>query len=291
MDDVLLLCRLLQFAAAMLLFGISVFQSTLAPVALARALGRPLGRLAAAAIRLVCITTIVWLLLAAGEMGEGWTDTWNPETIGAVLFDTQFGQVWLWRLGFAVILLGTLALRRHDRWPIVALLSALVLGSLGLVGHAAAQTGALGSLNRLSHALHLLAAGFWLGSLISLVACLRPNLDPALGADVSVALLRFSGLGHLAVALVLATGILNTLLVLGTWPIDISSPYQVLLLAKIGLFAIMVSLAVINRYVLLPRLQHRPTYSNILRLNTLAEVVLGLGTIGLASILGTLAPA
>ena len=36
MDEALVLCRLLQFAAAMLLFGISIFQSFLAPQALAR---------------------------------------------------------------------------------------------------------------------------------------------------------------------------------------------------------------------------------------------------------------
>jgi putative copper resistance protein D len=58
-----------------------------------------------------------------------------------------------------------LAFGRHDRWPIVALLAALVLGSLGLVGHAVMRAGAFGLLNRPSHVIHLLAAGFWLGSL------------------------------------------------------------------------------------------------------------------------------
>ncbi|MGA8812671.1 MAG: hypothetical protein WB523_08940 [Candidatus Sulfotelmatobacter sp.] len=42
MDEALVLCRLLQFAAAMLLFGVSVFQSMLAPAALARAINHPL---------------------------------------------------------------------------------------------------------------------------------------------------------------------------------------------------------------------------------------------------------
>ena len=60
----------------------------------------------------------------------------RPGTIRAVLLDTHFGRVWLWRLGFAVVLLGCW------RWPARSLadpawLAALTLGSLGLVGHAA----------------------------------------------------------------------------------------------------------------------------------------------------------
>ncbi|SEF12594.1 putative copper resistance protein D [Rhizobiales bacterium GAS191] len=235
-------------------------------------------------------TTVGWLLLAAGEMGEGWADTWNPETIGAVLFHTEFGQVWLWRLGFAVILLGVLAFGRHDRWPIVALLAALVLGSLGLVGHAATWAGAFGWLNRLSHVIHLLAAGFWLGSLVPLIACLRSMTDPAVSANASVALRRFSGLGHVAVGTVLATGAINTWLVLGQLPINVSSPYQALLLAKIGLVAIMLGLALVNRYVLVPHLRGVFDSLLLLRWSTIGEIILGLGAVGLVSIIGTLVP-
>ncbi|SDR29601.1 putative copper resistance protein D [Rhizobiales bacterium GAS113] len=290
MDEALVLCRLLQFAAAMLQFGVSVFQSTLAPAALARALDRPLRRMSGAAILVVFVTTVGWLLLAAGEMGEGWADTWNPETIGAVLFHTEFGQVWLWRLGFAIVLLGVLAFGRHDRWPIVALLAALVLGSLGLVGHAVMQAGAFGWLNRLCHVIHLLAAGFWLGSLVPLIACLRSMTDQAVSANALVALRRFSALGHVAVATVLATGAINTWLVLGQLPINVSSPYQALLLAKISLVAIMLGLALVNRYVLVPHLRSAFDSLRLLRWSTIGEIILGLGTVGLVSIIGTLAP-
>jgi putative copper resistance protein D len=220
-DEALVLCRLLQFAAAMLMFGVSVFQSTLAPAALALALDRPLRRMSRAAILVVIVTALGWFLLTAGEMGEGWADTWNPATISSVLFHTEFGQVWLWRLGFAGILLGVLAFGRHDGWPIAALLAALVLGSLGLVGHAVMRAGAFGLLNRLSHVIHLLAAGFWLGSLVPLIICLRSMTDQAISADASVALRRFSGLGNVAVATVLVTGVINTWLVLGLLPINV----------------------------------------------------------------------
>ena len=290
MDEALVLCRLLQFAAAMLPFGVSVFQSTLAPAALARALDHPLRRMSRSAILVVFVTALGWLFLTAGEMGEGWADTWNPAIISSVLFDTQFGQVWLWRLGFAGILLGVLAFGRDDRWPIVALLAALVLGSLGLVGHAVMRAGAFGLLNRLSHVIHLLAAGFWLGSLVPLIICLRSMSDQAISENASVALRRFSGFGHVAVATVLVTGVINTWLVLGLLPINVSSPYQALLLAKIGLVAIMLGLALVNRYVLVPRLQNIPYSLRLLRWSTIGEIILGLGAVGLVSVIGTLAP-
>ena len=165
-DAALVLCRWLQFASAMLLFGISIFQSTLAPAALAHALDRGLRQLSKAGAIVVLATMIVCLLLASGEIGEGWTDVWNPSAIGSVLLDTDFGRVWQWRVGFAVVLIGVLVFGRNDHWLPVALLAALTLGSVGFVGHAVMRVGVLGWLNRLSHVIHLLAAGFWLGSLV-----------------------------------------------------------------------------------------------------------------------------
>jgi putative copper resistance protein D len=282
-EEALILCRLLHFAAALFLFGASVFQWRLAPPALAAVLSHTLRPTAAAAIVVVFATTVAWLLLAAGEMGEGWSDSLDPQTIAAVLLDTEFGEVWRWRLGLALILLGLLVLGRHDNWPVTALLMAPVVGSLGFIGHAVMITGAVGWLDRASHVLHLLAAGFWLGSLIPLILCFRRPLDEA----VSLALNRFSGLGHIAVAIVILTGIVQTWLILGAWPGDITSPYQALLLAKIGCVAVMTGLAIVNRYVLVPRL-----HDNIgrLRISTIVEIVLGLAAIGLVSVFGTLPP-
>ena len=238
----------------------------------------------------VSVTTIAWLSLAAGTMGEGWATFPIPRPVSTVLSDTEFGQVWRWRLGLIIILLGTMVLDRRHRWPIVALLGALILGSLGLVGHAVMLTGTLGWLNRLSHTIHLLAAGFWLGSLVPLIPCLRSMADPTIGVDASVALRRFSGLGHIAVATFLTTGVINTWLVLGVWPTDVTSPYQALLSAKVGLVAIMIGLALVNRYVLVPHLHSKPEALHLLRWNTFGEIILGFGVVGLVSVIGTLAP-
>jgi copper resistance protein D len=289
-DEALILCRALHYSAAIALFGLSVFMAMVAPSALARMIEPPLRRAAATAIILVALTTLVWLLLETGEVAGGWLDAMSPTTISVLLFETEFGRVWQWRLAFAAILLVALALRRHGDWRLTTFWSALALASLGFVGHGAIHEGALGWLNRASHALHLLAAGAWLGSLVPLLYCLPLLGHPSLGADAAIALRRFSALGSIAVATVLITGVANTRLILGGLPSTIASPYQALLIAKIGLVAAMIGLALVNRFVLTPKLGADPKASRWLRANTIAEAILGVGAIVLVSILGTLAP-
>jgi putative copper resistance protein D len=104
-----------------------------------------------------------------------------------------------------------------------------------------------------------------------------------------LALQRFSSLGQIAVATVLATGVVNSWFALDAWPTG-SSPYQALLLAKIALVAIMVALALANRYVLLPRFDTTPYALSLLRWSVIGEAILGLGAVGLVSIFGILAP-
>jgi hypothetical protein len=96
-----------------------------------------------------------------------------PSVVGSVILGTDFGKVWLWRLGAVVVLLAVLTFTRGDRWVVVAILATFALGSLGLVGHAVMRSGTFGWLTRLSFVAHVLAAGFWLGSLAPLIASLR----------------------------------------------------------------------------------------------------------------------
>ena len=96
---------------------------------------------------------------------------------------------------------------------------------------------------------HGLAAAFWFGSLVGLYASLRRK-----GAQALAALQRFSGLGLGAVAVLLAAGAGFAALQLHSladltqdllWPPD---P------AKAGLLAVLLALAAVNRFVLMPRL-------------------------------------
>jgi putative copper resistance protein D len=291
MPTALIFCRFAHFAATMLLFGAGAFVWALAPQELARELAAPVRRMAAAAIVVIAVTAVAWLALEAGQMGDGWSDSVNPDTLRAVAFETAFGQVWLWRIGLALVLVGALARGRHDRWAFVVSVAALLLASLGLVGHAAMRDGALGALHRLNHAVHLLCAGAWLGALPPLVLCLKRCGDLRLRSAAGVALRRFSGLGHFLVALVVLTGVVNTMLTLGRWPHDFSSLYQALLAAKIALVAAMIGLALVNRYILTPRVKEQSGAAlRALAVSSIVEIGLGVIVVALVSVFGTLAP-
>ncbi|PSJ61532.1 copper homeostasis membrane protein CopD [Pseudaminobacter soli (ex Li et al. 2025)] len=290
MDAILVLCRLLHYASALFLFGIGAFQGWLAPQHLARSLDAALGRAVSVAAVIGLLSAVAWLFLASGEMGDGWSDVWSPATWYAVLTDTEFGHVWQIHLLLGAALVSFLVSGWGRHWRLVTVLGAVYLGSLGFIGHAVMLEGAAGRISRASHVVHLLAGGFWLGALVALTACLGKFGDNDLQSDISHALQRFSGLGHLAVAAVVATGFVNVALVLGHWPNDTSSPYQLLLLWKIGLVAVMVGLAVVNRYVLVPKLRDNDASLQALRLFTVVELALGVCVVALVSLFGNLPP-
>jgi len=87
------------------------------------------------------------------------------------------------------------------------------------------------------------------------------------------------------------TGIVNTMLVLGQWPHEPISPYQRLLDIKIVLVFAMTGLAVLNRYVFVPRLRTRPDRAIAsIQTGTLVEVILGIGVLALVAIFGLMDP-
>jgi putative copper resistance protein D len=282
-------CRFAHFAAAMSLFGASAFVWALAPPELARLLMRPIKSTIAAAIVVAAVSALAWVGLEAAQMGDGWRDSVDPQVLADVLADTAFGRVWLWRLALALLLLGALASGRHDRLAFIVPAAALFLASLGFVGHATMQSGTIGALHRLNHAAHLLAAGAWLGGLLPFILCLRQGDNPRLRSQAGVALRRFSGAGHFVVALIVLTGIVNTMLTLGAWPLDFSSLYQALLATKIAIVAAMIAMALYNRYVLAPRVG-RGAALRALTVNSAAELALGASALALVSVFGILAP-
>jgi copper resistance protein D len=287
MLSTLVICRWVHYTAAMLLFGASTFVWLLAPPRLAATLNKSAGWLAIASGLLLTATAVFWLPLEAGLMGEGWQDAFSPDTIGAVLFGTEFGQAWQVH---GLLVLGLLAGIATRRSSIISPTSALALASLGLIGHAAMQSGPIGWLHRTNLALHLLGGGFWLGGLVPLIATLRLMGEIPLRDDAIVALRRFSTLGHGAVALVVLTGIGNTVLILGASPLEPLSLYEELLVTKIALVGLMIGLALINRYRLAPRLRDRPSAPQALIRNSVGELVLGAMVIALVSLFGLLEP-
>jgi putative copper resistance protein D len=288
-EAALALCRFAHFAAAMTLFGAMVFVAALAPPDLARALRPATRAIAAAAIPVAALSALVWLALESASMADDWSALIDPQSIGAVLTDTAFGAVWLWRLVVVAALVGALALGRAGPTLAFVVGAALLLASLGLVDHAAMQTGAVGALHRANDAAHLMATAAWLGGLPMFALCLDAYRDPRLGADAVTAMRRFSFWGQFDVALVVLTGVGNVALTSGFGSLA-PTPYRILLAVKLALVATLVALALVNRYVLAPRLAADAAAQRALARSCVAEVVLGAMVVALVSVFGLLDP-
>ena len=104
---------------------------------------------------------------------------------------------------------------------------------------------------------------------------------------------RFSQMGYAAVGLLAMTGALNTLLLVGSTQTLLGTPYGRLLALKILLFLAMVTVALFNRFRLLPRLRREPQPATIAALtrSVLFEQGLGLAILAVVSVLGTWPPA
>ena len=291
MEEALLICRFLHFSAAMALLGTTAFVATMMPAPLRCDLERPLRLMTIVLLAIAGLTTISWFGIEAATLGDGWSDAVNPDNLVAVITGTGFGAVWCWHAAIMALLIIAYFFAGPRRWPVLMLLSTLFLGSLGFIGHAAMLEGAIGWLQRLTQALHVISSGLWVGVLLPLAICLTRLRQPALRADVSIALHRFSGIGHFAVALVILTGVVNTFLIVGGLPINLSSRYQLLLDIKIALVLVMALIAVVNRYVFVPAMTTRADYGlrNLVG-GTVAEIVLSAGVIALVSAFATYDP-
>jgi putative copper resistance protein D len=289
-ETALALCRFAHFAAAMTLFGATAFVVALTPPDLAHALRPATRAIAAAAIPAAALSAVVWLALESASMVGDWSAFFDLGSISAVLTDTDFGAVWLWRLVLAAALVVALALGRGG--PTLALLlgAALLLASLGLVDHAAMQAGAVGVLHRANDATHLLATAAWLGGLPMFALCLKAYCDPNLSAGAVTAMRRFSFWGQFDVAIVVLTGVANVALTSGLGALAPATPYRLLLAAKLVLVATMIALALFNRYVLSPRLAPDGAARRALTRSCVAEVVLGAAVVALVSLFGLLDP-
>ena len=139
----LAVCRFAHFLAAMLVFGSSAYLWLYAPQDLRRALSPRIRGLAVAASPIAFATACVWLSLEAASMADDLGAATNLETISAVLTDTAFGRAWIVHIILAAALV-VVVFAWSERWTAIAILSGLMLASLGLVGHAAMQTGVEG---------------------------------------------------------------------------------------------------------------------------------------------------
>jgi len=303
--EVLIVSRLLQFAAVIVVFGCGAFRlyglafdtTTTSANALVT-FDAWLWRVTIVGAIVALLSGLSLLLAVTANMAGSAAAALDPDAISTVLFDTSFGRVWCWRLLFAFLLIvACLAPLARRRISAILVLSLLLLVSLGWVGHAVEGQGVARLVHQINQMVHMLAAGLWLGGLVPLTWLLGRARSPSGAGWISVArdvVPRFSQMGYAAVALLAATGAINTLVLVGSAEALADTPYGRLLSLKVALFSVMVVLALINRFRLLPRLRREPPSSApiaALARSVLFEQALGLAVLAVVSVLGTWPPA
>lgn len=280
--------RFIHFTALMMLFGCTVYSVLLVHGRLREVLVRRLQTAWRPAIGLSFISACLLLCAQAGMMGDGWQDTVNPSVWMAVL-GTQFGAVWTWQLILALATVAVLAVNPRKMQELLLLLAFAQLALLAGVGHATMHSGLLGAISRVNHAVHLLSASFWVGGLLPLLVCLR-LVNTTTWSEVAIkSMMRFSRYGHLAVAAVIISGIINGLLIVG-WNTPFESHYFRLLLLKVLLVGVMVILALMNRYWLVPQFNHSAMAKQRFIQLTWLEMILSAAVLLLVSLFATQEP-
>jgi len=236
---------------------------------------------------LAMVSGLLWPWLQTGVVMDDARAAIDPALVAQMLTQTSFGRTWLVRQVFvlAALVLSLVPLLSTGR--AVYFLVACALASIGLLGHAAGVTGASGTVQRLTLALHLLAAGAWLGALPLLWA----GAGRLAAYDLAVVLRRFSRYGVALVSIVVASGVLSAWYRLGGIDPLLRSNYGNILLVKVALVALMGLAALNNRNRLTPALQRPDLDAQAaarrgLRGSIAVETVLGLAVVFAAAALG-----
>lgn len=290
-DTVFTGLRFVFDCSALLLWGSAIYLRMLVDPALAKVIWQKMKPVRILAVWLTCAATLLSLPVRTAMLGNGWPDATDGGLMLDVLLHTSVGTAWIWQAAGTAALLLAFAIGKEQRRMLATSLAAgFLLIGLAMIGHASMHSGVIGLLHRASDALHVLAAGAWVGSLIPVFLILRPATTSTFPGEARLALIRFSTAGHLAVALALLSGIVNTLMIIGGLPTDWSAPYQLLLSMKIAGVGAMLALALANRYIAVPRLARHETAMTWLRAGTLAEVAIAAIVIALVAIFGMLEP-
>ena len=171
---------------------------------------------------------------------------------------------------------------------------AVALATLAWAGHAAAADGWTGWLHLGSTIMHLWAAGLWMGAIVAflLLAKLAARGRDGAKLQLSDALGRFYRTGTLIVALLVASGVLNILLITGLPPerAALTSQWGLLMAAKLTAFAGMLGLAALNRFRLAPALNRSDGETASVRRSLGFELALAFLILGLVAMIGLLSP-
>ena len=302
----LIIARSVQIAASILLAGIFAFEVvTLGPARRARSddlnkLERQFFQLALWGLLAVLLSALIWFSLEVKSIsGLSLAKAFSGSAWRTLLFETEFGLVWQVRLGLTAVTFALAALTlvkeqlRRGLLPVLLLLSVVLLVSLAWIGHAAATRAQ--PLGLLGDALHLCAAGVWIGGLAPLTIFLaRARRSFTLANCAAPVLKRFSTLSLGCVSVLAVSGFSNSWLLIGSIHALFTTRYGWLLLFKLTLFGILIGFGARNRFVVKTKLLNSPANLRLLarlRGNVRYETCLGIAIVIIVAGLGIMPPA
>lgn len=240
--------------------------------------------LGAGALVLVLATGLARLHGEARALGAP-DDPLQMRAIRDVALGTTWGTGWLvGAIAASVGLLALLAARRSATgWTGAALASFGLIATPALTGHANATEGTR-LLAVLSDALHVAGAGAWLGTLLMVLlaglgATGRVPADER-GPSTSAMLGAYHRVALVGVAAVVLSGVISTVLRVGSWDALTHSSYGSLLLYKVFIFLFVGLVGLYNWKKVLPRIEKADGVRKLRRSATIellvATVVLAL---------------
>ena len=251
-------------------------------------LRRRLHALAVAATTGILASGIYRVMDSAAALGGGTSLAGvTAAALIRVLADSHPGHDLIFR-GVAAIFI-TLMLRPSqtlERQGLLAMIAVLMIGPV-LTTHGP-TTGLPGIL---VSTLHVLAASVWVGGLAYFGAAFLPVVQRLAPDAVRGAALRFSRLGLISVIVLVATGIAQSYLYLGSPGALISTGYGRTLLVKLIIVAPLFALAAINRWGIVPRLAGLTRLWRPLMLVARLEACLALCVALIAAAVGITTPA
>jgi putative copper resistance protein D len=303
LDAILAALRFVEYGGAMILFGSSlllIFGRLVPSSAGASDLAWTRRLLFPAALALL-LATVVGFVVQTIKLTGSLALASQAETLKSALWQMDFGTSSLIRSVLAGAALCAAVFLPAGRWLwwICTAFGALICSSFAWMGHGAATEGAMGLLHLIADIAHTLAAAGWIGALVVFVVVLmRPPSSVVAQEALSASLASFSGVGTILVAIIVASGLINSIFLVG-WNIEqaVAVPYGQVLVVKLLLFLLMLALAAMNRFRHTPAFEcalqsGAPTNSALidLRRSVLAETGIAGGVLALVAWLGMLAP-
>jgi copper resistance protein D len=294
--------RFLQFGPALILFGTPFFLLYgLHPGGVSQLPRSSHGlKHVVTAAGIVSFAGAIWWVLAETAMIFSDPGQFTPDAIWTVLTGTGFGRAAFLRIILIALAITVPFIIRPYRRARVAqtILGGAVVVSFAWTGHGVKDEGTAGFVHLVGDIVHLLAAAIWVGALLALAALLFESIRRRTGAQAALrGLESFSSIGVTVVALLFLSGAVNSWFLVGPAHIKqlLTSPYGLLLDAKLVLFAAMLALAAANRYRFVPQLGAalarggaREMSLTVLRRSIILEAALALIVLAVVSLMGTL---